>query len=928
MRTDVEFVQGGAVAAPATRFAVLGPLEVWRGGERVAVPAGRVRVLLATLLLRANRTVSVDDLVERLWDDVPNPRRVRATLQMVVTRLRQALGDANVVRTRTNGYLADVPPGALDLHRFRDLADRGRHAEALELWRGAPLSDVRSDALHREDVAPLLEEHLVVLERRIDADLAAGRAGALVAQLRGLTERHPLRERFWGQLMLALYRSERQAEALAAFRAVRAALVEELGVEPGPALTDLYDRILRNDVPGGPVTLTARQVPPAGSVFVGREPELAALDEAVREPGAVVLLHGAGGVGKTALAVRWANRRRDRFPDGDLHLDLRGFDAAGRPVEPARAVEALLVSAGVRPQDVPAGLDARAALFREVVAGRRMLLVLDNAAGSDQVTPLLPGTPTVVVLVTSRDQLRGLAARRGVRRVPLRPLSADRSLELLSSVLGRERVEADPVASARVVARCAGLPLALRVFAERVARFPGTPMGAFAAELADERSRLDHLSAEDGDDTDVRSVFSWSYRALPRDAARLFRLLPAHPGPDLGVPAAAALADVPERDARRWLERLAAGHLLESRAPGRYEWHDLLRAYADDLADPADDRPAAVRRLVGWYVAATEAAAARTPSYRSGTCAELPAGAAAFPLGAADPGAWGRRELPNLVAVVRVAAEHGWHDEASRIGAAVWWLLDSLPEVDSLVEVFRIGRDSARAAPAPHRLGAAINHLAWSCARAGRPEAALETYLEGLAVAVRDGDRRLEGAIALNTGGTYQRLGRHGEAVEQLRRGLRIAEEEGDDHHRAAAHFTLSLSLGGLHRYEEALEHGLRARAVFDGSGDEYHSARSTFVVARAHRALGRFAEAESALREGIAVLAGFAQPAAQSHLFDELGTVLLCLDRREEALECWRRALALYDEYERGPASVLRSWLADYDALPTPRVPHRTGAP
>ncbi|OKI38902.1 hypothetical protein A6A25_01485 [Saccharothrix sp. CB00851] len=407
------------VGKTTTRFNVLGPLEVWHGDVLVPIPAGRSRLLLAILLLRANQPVSADELVDRLWDgEAPNPDRAKATLQMVVRRLRQSLGPAKVVRTAVGGYVADVPPGALDLHRFRELAAAGKYAEALELWRGEPLRDVRSDVLHQVEVAPLLEEYLVVLERRIDADLDAGRAGDLVAELRSLTGQHPLRERFWGQLMLALYRSDQQAAALAAFRAVRATLVEELGVDPGPMLTDLYHRILRDDVPGGSVVMPSRQalrhVPPEVSLFVGRERELAALDEATLEPGAVVLLHGIGGVGKTALALSWANRRRDRFGDGDLHVNLHGFDAAGRPVEPASAAEALLVSLGVRPEDVPAGLAERTTLLRATMAGRRILLVLDNAADSDQVIPLLPGTPTVTVLVTSRNQLRKLAAHQRV----------------------------------------------------------------------------------------------------------------------------------------------------------------------------------------------------------------------------------------------------------------------------------------------------------------------------------------------------------------------------------------------------------------------------------------------------------------------------------------------------------------------------------
>ncbi|MGM1059061.1 BTAD domain-containing putative transcriptional regulator [Saccharothrix sp. Mg75] len=906
------------MTGPRTRFGVLGPLEVRHADVAVPLPAGRARALLATLLLRANQTVSVDDLVERLWDeDVPNPRRARATLHMVVTRLRQALGEANVVRTATNGYVADVPPGALDLDVFRDLAADGRFTEALELWRGAPLPDVRSDVLHREEVAPLLEERLVVLERRVDADLAAGRTGELVGELRSLTEQHPLRERFWAQLMLALYRSGRQAEALSAYQAVRRALVEELGVDPGAALTELYERILRNEVDGGDRAVP-RHVPPEVSLFVGRERELAALDEAAARPG-VVLVHGAGGVGKTALALRWANLRRHLFPDGDLHLDLGGFAADSPPVEPATAAEALLVALGSRPEDVPAGLAARTAALRSALAGRRVLVVLDNAADSDQVIPLLPGTPTATVLVTSRNQLRRLAAHHGVRRVPLHELSVEEATDLLSSVLGDDRVGDDPAAGRQVVERCTGLPLALRVFAERVARFPGTPLGEFAAELSDERSRLDALNADDGDDTDVRTVLSWSYRALDEDAARLFRLLSAHPGPHLGVKAAAALAALPGQVVRRRLERLTSDHLIGACAPGRYEFHDLLRAYSTELSDAAgDDRKAALRAVAEWYARAAELAASRSPSHR---VAGAPASSedASLPVigTAAESGEWTRREMPNLLAVCRAAAGAGWHELVWRISDSLWWMSELVPRGDDLVEVFRLSREAVRHSTARDRESQVLNRLGWVYAQANRHEEAVGTHHEGLAVARAEGNKPVECAIELNLGTTYRRMGRHADAVVHQLRGLALAREQGDEHRQAAAHSNLSPNLAALNRNEEALEHASQAVAIFDRRGDRYYAARASMALGAAHRALGRFTEAEAVLRRGVELLGEFTDRFSEAILLDELGTVLLCLDRRDEALDHWGRAAAVYEEYEPGRAEVLRRWLADHAAGP-----------
>lgn len=371
-------------------FRVLGPLEVLLDGEPVEVPAGRGRVLLATLLLRANQFVSVDELVERLWDgEPPTPDRVHKTLQMVVTRLRQALGPASCVRTAGGGYQAEIGQDELDLLRFRALAGSGDFGAAAALWRGPVLGNVKSDALHRDDVPRLLDERLVVLERRIDADLDRGHAAELVAELRSLVAEHPMRESFWRQLMLALYRSGQQAESLAAYQEIRTLLADELGVDPGPALRDLHQRILRADVGHVDRRSVPRQLPAGVHNFVGRDEELSLLG---KENG-ITVVHGAGGVGKTALALHWSHSVRQDYPDGDLYLNLRGFDREAQPVGPGQAAEFLLLGLGVK--DVPAGDEARFALLRTELAGRRMLLVLDNAATSHQVLPLLPGTSGV-----------------------------------------------------------------------------------------------------------------------------------------------------------------------------------------------------------------------------------------------------------------------------------------------------------------------------------------------------------------------------------------------------------------------------------------------------------------------------------------------------------------------------------------------------
>ncbi|NUT97224.1 MAG: tetratricopeptide repeat protein [Saccharothrix sp.] len=866
---------------------------------------------MATLLLRANEVVSADALVERLWPDgPPNPRRARATLHMAVTRLRQALGEANVVRTVANGYLIAVADGALDLHRFRESVRRGEFAEALGLWRGEPLADVRSDRLHVEDVAPLLDEHLAAVEGRVEADLAAGRFADVVPELRELTRRHPFREDLWGQLIRALHGADRQADALAAYHSVRALLAEQLGVDPGPKLTDSYERVLRGEVPRGvgapPVP---RRLPPHPGVFVGREAELAALDEATAGPASAVLLHGLGGVGKTALALRWAHHRRDRFPDGDLFVNLRGFDAASHPVTPRGALESLLSALGVPVEDVPADLDGRAALFRETTAGRRLLLVLDNAADSDQVLPLLTGSFTV--LVTSRNQLRGLAVRQGVRRMAVPPLPDAGAEVLLSNLIGVDRVHADPGAIGRVIDRCGGLPLALRVFAERATRFPTTSMTEFAAELADERTRLDVLAAGEGEDTDVRSVLSWSYHGLDDESASLFRLLSVHPGPVIGVAVAAALAGRPETVVRKQLERLTSDHLVDSRAPGRYEFHDLLRSYSKELRAVEDERESALERVVAWYVAAAESAAFRSPAYRPGAAGRSYRPAPPVVDDVEDPGGWTRREWPNLIAVVRAAAGAGLHESAWRLCEALWWMVSFIPIGDDAVELFRIGRDSVhRMADRYDRRGVAFNYLGCVYARVGAFDQAVRTFEEALAVV---DDRPLECVLRGNLGVAHARMSRLTDAVEAQAAALLIAEEVGDRHREAAAHFNLAQDLRGLRRHGEALAHARRALEIFRSSGDDYFHGRAMMAAASACRALGRFEDAESYSRRGLAAMDEFRDRFSEGLLLEELGTVLLCLDRFDEAMTAWRRAVGIYDEFERHRAARIRTWLDDY---------------
>ncbi|MFD7653032.1 BTAD domain-containing putative transcriptional regulator [Actinosynnema sp. NPDC059797] len=906
------------------RFGVLGPLEVRFDDRVVPVPAGAARVLLASLLLRANEVVTTDLLVDRLWDGAPpTASRARATLQMVVTRLRRALGPANVVRTVTEGYLADVPPGSLDLHRFRDLVRVGRFAEALALWRGEPLADVRSDLLHRQGVAPLLEERLSVLERRVDADLAAGRTRELVAELRSLTTAHPLRERFWAQLMTALHRSDRQAEALAAYREVRAHLAEELGVEPGPALREAHRQVLSVDPaePAEPPPRTPavpRQLPAPPPYFTGREGALRALDEAAAG-GTVVIsaINGTAGVGKTALAVHWAHRVADRFPDGQLHVNLRGYDVSGEPVGPDTALRGFLEALGVSPASIPSGVDEMAAMYRSLLADRRVLVLLDNARDADQVRPLLPASPRCAVLVTSRDNLTGLVAAEGAAPLSLSLLGNAESIALLELRLGDRRVAAEAGAIDELVARCAGLPLALNVVAARAAVNPGLSLRALADELIDECTRLDALDTGDHA-TSVRTTLSWSYRHLDPDAARLFRLLSLANGPDLTAPAAASLAGVPVGVARRLLGRLTGAHLLAAREPGRYHWHDLLRAYATELVcehETEDEQRAAVRRLLDFYLhSAHRATALMTRSQ-----APLPLTAAdpvVRPLEFADREAaveWYRKEHQNLVEAVRLAGREGYREHAWQLPATMWPLLDLRQNSAQWTDLTEIGLAAARSLGDKYAEALALHTL--GCIAKSRSEygSALSLFKAALRLREEVGDIRGVASSHTQAATTCALAGRFDEAVALHLRAIELA--------RAAPETSILLvtlnnyadTLARMGEYERALEAHREAMELV-GPSDRHVLASVRDTLGVIYLGLGRYDEAIREFTEILASPKGLLSSRQEELTLGNLATVLEVTGDLAGAVGALRRALEVLERDANPRAEEVRARLAELE--------------
>ncbi|MCG5213792.1 BTAD domain-containing putative transcriptional regulator [Streptosporangium soli] len=916
---------------------MLGPLVVADDGHELPLGGNKLRVVLSGLLLRPGETVPATRLAAWLWEgEIDDPDRAKATVHSYVNRLRRQPGLREVVRTVQDGYRAEVDAGSLDLLRFRALARSGRTSAAagdlvtaardlsaaIGLWRGPVLSNVDSAALHAEEAGPVTEEWLLVQEQWLDVGLRTGRHADLVPALRELTRSHPLREPFWERLLLALHRGGRHAEALQAYHAVSELLSEELGVDPGPSLRATYQAILTDDPALGPTDgaraePVPRQLRPDIPGFAGRRAELASLDRLLEStapsPGPrIVSLQGTAGSGKTALAIHWAHRVRDHFPDGQLYLDLHGYGPQP-PVDPATALETLLRGLGTPAARIPTGLDERAALFRTLLNGRRMLVLLDNAGSSDQVRPLMPGSDGLVV-VTSRNQLRGLVVQHGARRVVLDLMPAAEAAELLSEVLGRERVAADPEAVREIVQRCARLPLALRIFAERAARFPGVRLGKLVADLRDERTRLAALDTGDGDDTDLRMVFSWTYGALEPGSARLFRLLGLHPGSEVSTGAAAALAGTDVAAVSRSLDRLTADHLLRSRSPGRYDFHDLLRDYAAERARADADQDSALRRMLDWYLhTAGDAARHLPPGGRPFFPGPAPADVTPLAFAdAEDAVEWYEEELPNLMAAAHLAAARGRHDLAWRLPRVLASFLDFHVPGAAWAALYQVAARSSGLAGEPLEEGLALNHLALVLTRLGRVDEAVIRHGEALELARRTGDRDLEGDVLVNLGTAYFRLGRLTDSSDCYGQALDIAREIGDRRLEAEALDDIAQNDNEAGRHAEALAGAGQALTLYTALGDRHRSADALRILGVAHTGLGEYGEAAQVFQRALDLMRESEDRRGEADLLSRLGDAVRESGDLATARSHWRAAAAIFTALDDARADALQRRLAE----------------
>jgi DNA-binding SARP family transcriptional activator/Tfp pilus assembly protein PilF len=923
-------------------FCLLGPLTVRCDGAAVTVAAGKQRAVLAALLLDAGRVVPVGELAQALWGPEP-PASARVTVQNYVMRLRKALaaGGRDLITTQPGGYLISVPPGDVDVARFAALVWAARTAAragdwdvaaarsraALALWRGEPLADIGSDALARREGPRLAELRLQALEARIEADVQAGRQAEVIAEAQALAAEHPLRERLHALLMLALHRDGRTGEALAAYQQARQVLVAELGAEPGAGLRELHQQILAADpalagprpVPGfgeaapepgagveraGGGAVVPRQLPGAVPHFAGRAAELATLTAMLDQAGGrapdtmlIAAISGTAGVGKTALAVRWAHEVAGRFADGQLYVNLRGYDP-DQPVSAADALAGFLSALGVAGPDIPAGADERAARYRSLLAGRRMLVVLDNAREVEQVRLLLPGAPDCVVVVTSRDSLAGLVARHGASRLEVGLLPIGDAVALLRALIGG-RADADPDAAAALAARCARLPLALRVAAELAAALPASSLADLVCELAGQQ-RLDLLDAGGDPRTAVRAVFSWSCRHLDAAAARAFRLLGLHPGPDFDLYAAAAMTGATAEAAARLLSQLARAHLIHPTEPGRYGLHDLLREYAAEQAlaeEPGPARQAALTRLFDHYLHTASAAMdALYPAEQHRRPRVAGAGSPVPAVG--DPGAaraWLDAERAVLVAVAAHTAARGWPGHTTRLAATVWRHLDTGAHYPDAVTLHTHARTAARLAGDRSAEAAALTSLGIAAWRQGRHHQAADEHRQALTLFRAAGDRPGEARALGNLGLVEERRGGHQRAARHHRQALALYRAAGDLPGEANALSNLGMVEHVLGRYQQATGHFQQALTLFRAAGDETGETRALSNLGAARERLGHYREAVGDLQQALTLCRVTGDRVVGANALANLGVVEERLGQYPQAAAHFQQALDVF---------------------------------
>ncbi|MFG2949473.1 AfsR/SARP family transcriptional regulator [Streptomyces adustus] len=925
------------------RFQILGPVRVWQAADDVRLGAPKQRALLALLLAHAGDPVPLHGIVDALWQEDPPAtavnvvqRHVAALRRLLEPGLRSGTASRRLVRG-SGGYRVEVAPQELDLLRFRTLRQDARRSarqgdragavellvEALDLWRGPAGSGIPPEVRALPVFTAVDAEHVAAVKEAAGYVPTVGAALTehVLVTLRQAAAHHPLDEGLQARLIEVLATAGRQAEALETYQLVRARIADELGLDPGAELQEAQLTALNQGRPPLTDTLPApaavagilspAQLPRDLGAFTGRRSELDLLDTLVpkpADPAQAVVISGMAGVGKTTLAVHWANRLADSFPDGQLYVDLRGFHLTGPAMSGAEAMRALFDAFGVPVGSIPAGPQAQATLYRGLLAGRRVVVVLDNARDSEQVRPLLPAPPGCLAVITSRHQLQGLMAVEGAHSVTLSPLDEEEALALLSRRLGGARVARESAAAAEIVALCGRLPLALAIVGARAVLHPGYPLAAVADELRASHGSLDAFTGEPPL-ADARFIFSWSYQALTPQAARLFRLLALHPGPHCSAAAAASLAATTVREVHSCLRELVRAHLLFENEPGRFTSHSLLRAYATELVGESESVPeaeAATTRVLDHYLHSAHAADALLAPHRERVTLRRPA-AHTLPerftdqRGAAD---WFERDRSVLLAAVAQDGRHGdgtfswqlaavlelyldrngrWQQQktvqstaitaAQRVGSllgqahghrALGFALSRLQQWDGADEHLERALQLFKELGDLRGQGRVHRYRAFIANQHGRHPAALEHYRLASVLYRAAGYRNGEASVHNEVGWTYLLLGEYDKALGECGRSIAIHQEIGDHNGEAAAWDSLGVAHQRLGHHQQALDSFEHALGMYRQLRDSYLEADTLVHIADTHLAADRAETAARALRQALDILDSIGHPDAE----------------------------------------------------------------
>jgi DNA-binding SARP family transcriptional activator/tetratricopeptide (TPR) repeat protein len=1000
---------------------ILGPVEMQDCDDGLRRGGPQLRLLLALLALSAGQVVPVAGLVDAFWEERPPPS-ARASLQILVVRLRKSLAvvPGCSIDRYGDGYRLQISPRLVDVYRFRSLVRSAQATgdddqaiavlgEALALWRGPALADVSGTAMVEVIRAGLAEEHLSAVQDRFGRLLAVGRDAEAAADIPLMLARHPLAERLAGMLMIAWYRSGRQAEALQVFRDLRGRLASELGVEPGAELQRLHQQILSGDpalaapnryarlgsrgtdaaTPVGgsqspglapptgerrplaapeqaeskhggrakeasgnndhgaehasglrpqpmpsdvvlasrgngsghstsnqaiAVPVAPRQLPAAPAKFAGRRHELASLtgwlDAGAGGAPVILAISGIPGVGKTALGLHWAHQVRERFPDGQLYINLRGFGPSQTPVTPAEAIGVFLESLGIGVNQLSPRPEARVGLYRSLLAGKRMLIVLDNARDEAQVRPLLPGSSTCVALVTSRNELTGLVAAEAACPLVLDVLTEPEARQLLASRLGAGPVaEADAVGE--VISLCGRLPLALAIAAARASR-PARPLVSLAAELQGIRHRLERLDAGD-EATSIKAVFSWSYRLLSEPAARLFRLLGALSVPDITVAAAASLTGAPASSAHTALSELVRQNLIQEQASGRFSMHDLLNAYAADLGDD-NERYSARRRVLDYYLHSAHAAVHHLyPAAHQIAIAPLVPGVTPERFIGPDQAlAWMHGEHQVLQAALTTAADSGFDDHAWQLPTVLqeyfarggYYLDWAKSQQAALAAAIRLGDEAAQAS-AHRSLGDALIRLG-SCDDArGHLQHALELYGSL-------GDDAGEASCHCGMTRLSESEGDHIRSLYHARRALRLYRAVGNTSGEASALNGVGWNYALLGNNQRALSYCRKALDLHRETGNRFGEATTLDSLGYSHHQAGHHSQAVALYQQALSAYTEVGDHYYRAHTLVRLGDAHTASGDRQAACQAWQQALEIFDDLHHDDAGTVQAKLQD----------------